>query len=216
LRIEVQTGPGGTARMLAVLDLDAEGLAAEAEHLGRRQDAPGLPVEVLDRATWLTLRRLAQAGMVELSGRSRRVLHVAPDLAEPDAADHCTPQADAWREEAERAIRMASVLAAGGFPEEAAPLLAKALRHAVASRLRGAGETGADPLTADAEQARDLLKQDGLSVEAERVLAVLRPGSTTPTPADAAELARSTTRLVAALAADHAPEPAVARATLTA
>jgi superfamily II DNA or RNA helicase len=211
LRIEAQTGPGGSTRILAVLDLNAEGLAAEAECLGRREDASSLPVEVLDRATWLTLRRLAQSGMVDLSGGSRRVLHVSPELAEPDVAARSTPQADAWREEAERAIRMATVLAAGGFPEETAPLLAKALRYAVAARLRAAGEAAADPSTANAEQGLDLLKENGLSVEADQVLAALRPGSPTPTPADAADLARSTTRLIAALAADHVPERTAAR-----
>lgn len=216
LRIEVQTGPGGATRMLAVLDLGAEGLAAEAELLGRRQDASGLPVEILDRATWLTLRRLAQSGMVDLSSGSWRVLHVSPDFAEPDAAEQARPQTDAWREEAERAIRMASVLAAGGFPEEAPPLLAKALRYSVASRLRAAGEAAANPSAATAEQTLDLLQQSGLSAEAERVLAALRPESTAPTPADAAELARSTMQLVTALAVDHVPEPAVARAAVTA
>ena len=208
LRIEVQTGPNGAARMLAVLDLDAEGIANEAEHLGRRQDESGLPVEVLDRATWLTLRRLAQAGMVDITGGSRRVLHISPDLAEPVAEGKATPQTDTWREEAVRAVRMASVLAAGGFSEEAPPLLAKALRYAIAAHLQAAGETAADPSTANAEQAHDLLKRSGMSVEAERVLAILRPGAETPNPADAAELARSTTRLVTALAVIQVPEAA--------
>jgi hypothetical protein len=216
LRIEVQTGPGGAVRMLAVLDLDIERLAAEAEHLGRRQDASSLPVEILDRATWLTLRRLARSGMVDLTGGSRRVLHVSPDFAEPDAADNATPQADAWREEAERAIRMASVLAAGGFPDEAPPLLARALRYAIAARLQAAGAVAADPTTANAEQTLDLLKQSGLSAEAERVLTTLRPSAATPNPADAAELARSTARLVAALASDCIPEAPIARVALTA
>jgi hypothetical protein len=95
-------------------------------------------------------------------------------------------------------------------------LFAKALRYAVASRLRATGEQSADPSTASVEQALDLLKQRGLSAEAERVLATLRPGAATPNPADAAELARSTMRLVAALAMIQAPEPAAERAALTA
>jgi hypothetical protein len=202
--------------MLAVVDLDADGLAAEVERLGRRPDASSLPVEVLDRATWLTLRRLTQSGLVGLTGGSRRILHVSPAFAEPDEADNSAPQADAWREEAERAIRMATVLAAGGFPDEAPPLLAKALRYAVAARLRRAEDAAAEPSTASVEQAPDLLKKSGLSVEAERVVAALRPGSATPNPADAAELARSITRLVGALAVDQVPEPAVVRAALTA
>ncbi|MBI5941779.1 MAG: DEAD/DEAH box helicase [Caulobacterales bacterium] len=215
LRIEVQTGPGGARRVLAVLDLDADGLAGETERLSRRQDAASLPVEVLDRATWLTLRRLARSGVLDLTGGGRRILHVSPEFGEPDAANNATEHDDAWREEAERAIRMARVLAAGGFPEEAPPLLAKALRYAVAARLRAAGEAAA-PSSTIAEQVLDLLKQSGLSVEAEQVLAILRPGAAAPTPAEAAELARLTMRLVAALATDHAPEPAVARAALTA
>jgi hypothetical protein len=130
--------------------------------------------------------------------------------------DGSAAQADAWREEAERAIRMATVLAAGGFPEEAPRFLAKALRCAVAMRLRTSGEAAADPSLASAEHMLDLLKQSGLSVEAERVLATMRPGAATPNSADVAELARLTTRLVVALATDHAPEPAVGRAILTA
>ena len=51
-------------------------------------------------------------------------------------------------------------------------------------------------------------------MEAEHVLAALRPGSAAPNPADAAELGRSTARLVAALATDHVLEPAHARAAL--
>ncbi len=215
LRIEVQTGPGGAVRMLAVLDLDSDGLAAEAERLSRRQDASSLPVEVVDRTTWLTLRRLARSGVLDLTSGPRRILHVSPEFAEPDAASSPLAPDDAWRDEAERAIRMACVLADGGFPEEAPPLFAKALRYAVAARLRAAGEAAADPSTANAEQTLDLLKQSGLSEEAERVLAALRPGATTPTPSEAAELARSTARLVTALAVVQAPEPAVALAALT-
>ena len=216
LMIEIQTDPGGAARMLAVLDLDASGLACESERLSRRQGAPSLPVEVVDRATWVTLRRLARSGIVNLTSGSRRILHISPEFAEPDAAYSSNQQAHVWREEAERAIAMASVLTAGGFPEEAPPLLEKALRCAVAVRQLAAGEQTVDPSTTNAEQAHDLLKQSELSVEAERVLAALRSGAVTPNPADAAELARSTTRLVAALVADHVLEPSVARAALTA
>ena len=214
LQIDVQTGPGGAARMLAVLDLDPDGLAGETERLSRRPDAASLPVEVIDRATWLTLRRLAQSGMVDLTGGSRRVLYVSPAFAGPSGADGSATQVDAWREEAGRAIEMACVLAAGGFPEEAPPLLARALRCAVAARLRAAGEAAADPSTANAEQTHGLLKRSGLSMEAEHVLAALWPGSAAPNPADAAELGRSTARLVAALATDHVLEPAHARAAL--
>jgi hypothetical protein len=140
----------------------------------------------------VTLRRLARSGIVNLTSGSRRILHISPEFAEPDAAYSSNQQAHVWREEAERAIAMASVLTAGGFPEEAPPLLERALRCAVAVRQHAAGE-----------QANDLLKQSELSVEAERVLAALRSGSVPLNPADAAQLTRSTTRFVAALVADH-------------
>jgi len=214
-RIEIQTGSGGAARVLAVLDLDADALAGEAERLGRREGAASLPVEVVDLATWLTLRRLAQSGMVDLTSGTRRVLHVSPELAEPVVADRAAPRLDAWRNEAEREIKMAAVLAAGGFPEEAPPLLAKALRRAIATRLGASGEM-ADPSLIDPERARDLIQQAGLSMEADRVFTALRPGTETTTAADAAELARSTADLIAALAATHVPEPPGARTVLAA
>lgn len=147
--------------------------------------------------------------------RTEKVADLPRHLSTAGAPDGVDPTVGDIAYFAPWAISMACVLAAGGFPEEAPPLLAKALRHAVAARLRAAGEAAADPSTANAEQARDLLKQDGLSLEAERVLAVLRPGAATPNPADAAELAHSTARLVAALAVVQAPEPAVALAALT-
>jgi hypothetical protein len=111
---------------------------------------------------------------------------------------------------------MAAVLAAGGFPEEAPPLLAKALRCAITARLNASGET-ADPSQIDLEQAKDLIQHGGLSPEAERVLAALRPGTEAPTVANATELARSTARLVTALTESHIPQKrGIAQAALTA
>jgi hypothetical protein len=55
---------------------------------------------------------------------------------------------------------MASVLAAGGFPEEAPTLVAKALRLIVAANAKAAGDMTADPSLADPEQLRAL---DGTS-----------------------------------------------------
>ncbi len=201
LRIEVQGGPGGALRMLAVLDLDAEALASEADRLGRRAEAASLPIEVVDRAAWLAIQRLSRSGMVELSGGARRVLYVSPELADLErATDRPVAPSSRWRDEADRALRMASVLAAGGFPEEAPSLFGKALRCAMAARL-GTSEKAAGPPPSQPDEMRRLIEPIGLPAEAESVLACLQPDAAPPTAADAADLARSTGRLVAALIA---------------
>ncbi|MEO8927300.1 MAG: DEAD/DEAH box helicase, partial [Caulobacteraceae bacterium] len=204
LRVEVQTDPNGAVRLLAVLDLEADALAVEAERLSRRADAAAVPIEVVDRATWLTLRRLSRSGMIAPAGGPRRVLHASPDLADDKpASDGADARLEQWREEADRSVKMAAVLAAGGFPEEAPALFAKALRLALAARGAASVEGPADPLLADPEQARRLVEGAVLASDADRVLACLRPGAPPPTGLDGADLARSTARLVAALWAGH-------------
>ncbi|MBA3812010.1 MAG: DEAD/DEAH box helicase [Caulobacteraceae bacterium] len=206
LRIEVRAGPGGAARMLAVLDLDAEALENEVERLNGREDASALPIEVIGRATWLTLTRLARSGMVDLAGGSRSVLHAAPEFADAGGATHGPmARAEEWRGEAERAIKMAGVLAAGGFPEEAPALLAKALRCAAGVRLSASSGGPADLSLIKPEQVRPFAEASGLVAEADRVLAFARPDAGAPTAEEAADLARSTARLIEALLVDNAP-----------
>src|ERR1700674_4364529 len=81
LLIEARTGGDGSLRMLTVLDLDRDALAAEAERLAARGDGATLAVEVLERATWLTMRRLAATGMLRFADQPGRILHRAPELA---------------------------------------------------------------------------------------------------------------------------------------
>ena len=201
--IEVTTHPSGVQRMLVVLDLAADELARETMRLSKSQDPAALSIEVVDRATWLALRRLAKSGMLSMTDAQRRVLHVSPDLAEPGpAADEQAARTSGWRAEADRSVKMAAVLAAGGFPEEAPPLLAKALRHALAARLNLSGQAPVEASLADLEQLGRLVRQGHHPSDTSRVLAALRPDATPPTAADAADLARSTTRLIAALHAD--------------
>jgi len=196
LRVEVQAEPGGATRLLAVLDLESDALSAEAERLARRPDGAALPIEVVDRATWLTIRRLAATGMVNLGSGARRVLHASAELAEETAqAVEVDARADGWREEGARAVKMAGVLAAGGFPEEAPSLIAKALRFAVAAELSARGERLSDPMLADPERLRDFVKGAVPTADANRVLAALR----SPSPADPLDLTQSATRLLAAL-----------------
>jgi hypothetical protein len=193
LRIEARAAPGCGTQVLAVLDLDAEAIAVETE----RARSSGVPVEIIDKAAWLTLRRLMYAGVVGMTGADSRVLHAAPEFADTPAAP--AARAAEWRAEADRATRMASALAAGGFPEEAPPLLAKALRCLVAARRQACGETGADPALADPEQLRTAPGGAVQAGDLTAVLAALRSGAPPPTEAAATDLAATAGRLVQAL-----------------
>jgi hypothetical protein len=79
--------------------------------------------------------------------------------------------------QAERALRMARVLATGGFPEEALPLLAKAIGHAAAAKLSALGEPPAGVSVATPMQMRDLVERGVLPTPVLNVLAALWPSN---------------------------------------
>ena len=170
LLIEARTGGGGRVRLLAVLDLEGEALAAEAKrHEARR--AVGPVVEVIDRPTWLAMRRLAASGMITLAESSSRVLHQSPDLAAAaDPSFDPERRATELRGEAERLLRMARVLATGGFPEEALPLIAKAIGIGAAAKLAALGELAAGQSIATPAQIRDLVDRGVFVPQAEAAL----------------------------------------------
>jgi superfamily II DNA or RNA helicase len=145
LLIEARSGSGGDGRtrLLAVLDVGGEALAAEAKRHEVQREL-GLSVEVIDRSTWLAMQRLAARGMIAMLEPQCRVLHQSPDFAAATVPDF-DPQARVaeLRNEAERSLRMARVLAGGGFPEEALPLAAKAIGIGAAARLAALGELAA-------------------------------------------------------------------------
>jgi len=195
LRIEARSGPDGKTRLLAVLDLDAQAIAAEAERLQALDAAT--PVEIVDRTSWLALRRLMQAGVVAMAGGHGRVLHVDPDFADDE-----TPSAGvaaARREEADRTVRMAGALAAGGFPEEAGPLLAKALRSLVAARREAGGERAPDDSLVDPGELRTVARAKGLSRELEIALAAVPSGAKGAGAAPASDAANAAARLIESL-----------------
>jgi Helicase conserved C-terminal domain len=174
LLIEARTGADGTLRLLAVLDLDAEALAAEHKRLLARADGAGPAIEVIDRATWLIMRRLAAGGLVKLAEGPMRVLHRAPEFAVEAAGDPAVRGLE-LRRQAERSLRMARVLAGGGFAEEALPLLAKMLGTAAAARLAMLGELPADVTAATPDQVRELVDRGALPEEAAVAAATLWP-----------------------------------------
>ena len=173
LLIEARTGGDGRIRLLVVLDLDGEALAAEARsHEARREVGPA--VEVIDRPAWLAMRRLAASGMITLAEGSSRVLHQSPDFAAAaDPSYDPEKRSIELHSEAERSLRMARVLAAGGFPEEALPLTAKAIGIAAAARLAALGELSTGVSTATPAQIRDLVDRGAFAPQAEATLSAL-------------------------------------------
>jgi hypothetical protein len=177
LQIEARPGADGRVHVLAVLDLDAAALAAEARRLAAAPD--GAPaVEIVDRATWHLLQRLQARGMLQFAQPVARVLYRAPGFAGcADAEGMRAERAAGLGRQADRVLRMAQVLCTGGFPEEAAPLLAKAIGHAGAARLARLGELVADASTATADELRNLVERKAFP---EHALAIL---DTLATPA---------------------------------
>ena len=159
--------------MLVVLDLEDEALAAEAKrHEARREVGP--VVEVIDRPTWLAMRRLAASGMITLAESSSRVLHQSPDLAAAaDPSFDPERRATELRGEAERLLRMARVLATGGLPEEALPLIAKAIGVGAAATLAALGELAAGQSIATPAQIRELVNRGVFAPQAEAALSTL-------------------------------------------
>jgi len=174
LSIEARTGTDGVPRLLAVLDLDAEALAAETQRLLARADGAAPAIEVIDRATWLTMRRLAASGLVQLADGPMRVLHRTPEFA-VDASGDPAARGLELRRQAERSLRMARVLSGGGFAEEALPLLARVLGTAAAARLALLGELPADVTMATPDQVRDLVDRGALLEEAAVAVGTLWP-----------------------------------------
>ncbi|HWN53385.1 MAG TPA: DEAD/DEAH box helicase, partial [Xanthobacteraceae bacterium] len=120
LLAEARHGIDGRPKLLVVLDLDPPTLAAETARLS---SVDSIAVDVLDRATWLAMQRFAASGLLQFTHESR-LLHRSATLAE-QAADAPAPDQRSGQlmAEAQRALRMAKVLASGGFPEEAPALL---------------------------------------------------------------------------------------------
>ena len=202
LLVEARSDADGRPRLLAVVDGDAHALATERAALAAAPDGGGsasMPVEIVDRATWEAMQRLAAAGLVQMAQGPVRRLHRADGFAADDAADTDTRARVAdLLAQADRARRMAAVLAAGGFPEEAAPRLAQSLALAGAAKLAGRGELAPGLSEATPEQIRDLSEAGTLPSEAVTTLLGLWPGSGEHGADTMLRLAEATARVVAA------------------
>jgi hypothetical protein len=200
LLVEARQGSDGGTRVLAVLDVDREALKAETQRLAAA-DGSGPSVEIIDRATWIILRRLQASGMIQIMDGSPRVLHRAAGLADTDvedAANALRARMVGLRDQAERALRMAHVLAAGGFPEEAQPLLSKAIGYGAAIRLAALGELPADATLATPEQIQDLVEHKALSPQCITTLDELAAESGTPSGTEIERLLKATAEVLLA------------------
>ena len=110
----------------------------------------------IDRATLSAIERLIDTGFLQLSEEGRRRLHGSP-AAEPDAErERRLARARETFAQAERKIRMAAVLAEGGFPVEALPSLREGVELGVLSRahLEGADPEGSGTVPLDWIESR--------------------------------------------------------------
>jgi hypothetical protein len=198
LLIEARHGADGRPKLLAVLDLDPPAFATEAARLAAAATSSAVAVEAIDRGTWLAMRRLAASGLVQFRHESR-VLHRAASFNEDAIAAAAVPDvrgADLMAE-AERALRMAKVLAAGGFPEEAPALLAKVLAKAAAARLADCGELPAAASTVADGDIRRLVERKVMPTDAQQLLDATQPSAGCPDPATIVQLFAAADRVLA-------------------
>ncbi|HEY6258158.1 MAG TPA: hypothetical protein VIY51_20445 [Xanthobacteraceae bacterium] len=197
---------------MAVLDLDREALAAESERLAAQAAAgsAALAVELIDRATWLAMRRLQESGMLQVMEYAGRILHRAEGFAETEGrADSPAPAPDReqaartaeLRGQAERSLRIARVLADGGFAEEAPPLIAKAIGHGAAARLSALGELSEGVALATPAQIRALVERGVLSPQALDALVDRCSAAPAPCAAEIGALLDATAHVLAACGA---------------
>ena len=193
LLLTSRKGSDGREVFVAVLDADAGTVARERELLARGIVAgagavgaggEGLAVEVLDRATHEAIERLTASGLLHAGGEGGQELVRSPSL--PPAAEMVARQrlvkCAEWLGGAERKLRMALLLAQGGFADEAMPALNACLdlannaRAAMSGEAEGVGDgDAAVALPGDAGRA----PLEGLAATTslvERMLAEVRRG----------------------------------------
>jgi hypothetical protein len=131
------------------------------------------------------------------------VLHRAASFGEDSVSAPVTPEGrfdgriTDLMAEADRAFRMAKVLAAGGFPEEAPALLAKALAKAAAGRLAECGELPAATSSAADADIRRLVERQVMPTETLDLLDATHPSTGRPDAATVAQLVATAERVLA-------------------
>ncbi len=116
----------------------------------RASPPPALP-EGIDAAAVAMIERLAEAGLLELTEEGRRRLLGASPPALETGRKSRLPRAREIFAQAERKLRMAAVLAGGGFAVEALPALREGLELGLRSRAHLEGEELPESETVPAE-----------------------------------------------------------------
>jgi hypothetical protein len=213
LLLTSRKGSDGREVFVAVLDADAATVVREREHLAQAAAAVsgispdmvvpdmtvpgavtsaaagigGLAVEVLDRATHEAIERLTASGLLHAGGETGPDLVRSPTL--PPPAEVVTRQRLAkcaeWLGGAERKLRMALLLAQGGFADEAMPALNACLdlannaRAAMTGEADGTGETDAAAPMPSETGTTPLESLAATTSAVERMLAEVRRGLAT-------------------------------------
>jgi hypothetical protein len=143
--LELRRDPAGRETVIAVLDrVTAAERDDAAAMLGRSfaGDSPLPTIELFDPGTFAAVERLVDAGVLQFTAAATTVLHGSPMRSvEPEDAARLRRQMRLRElcDQAERKGRMASVLAAGGFPIEALAPLRDALEIALHAHAFAAG-----------------------------------------------------------------------------
>jgi hypothetical protein len=124
LLLETHRQPDGRHAVLAVVEGPADQVRPMAERLLRESfgGSPQSPaLELLDRNTYDTIRRLADAGLLKIEGTYAQTLHASPSVEDPvqKEKERRRQVAQSFLADARRKGRMAKVLREGGFPCEA-------------------------------------------------------------------------------------------------
>jgi hypothetical protein len=206
LLAEARHGIDGRPKLLVVFDLDAATLAAETARLA---SADSVAVDVVDRATWLAMQRFAASGLLQFTHESR-LLHRSATLIE-QRADASAPDQRSGRliEEAQRTLRMAKVLASGGFPEEAPALLAKVLQKAGAARMAERAELPAGASIASDTDIRRLMERGEFPAETLAILNASQPSAGLPAPDVINALVSTVEQILTAIGRDVPAEPSL-------
>lgn len=86
ITIMIEAREGSNAqRLMAVLDLDSPSMAAERERLSAET---AVAVEVIDTETWLEIRRLAAAGILQFVHESRTLHRASGWEHDPEPSAH--------------------------------------------------------------------------------------------------------------------------------
>jgi superfamily II DNA/RNA helicase len=110
------------------------------ESFSKSKDIPSL--EMMDRSTYETIRRLAGAGFLKMDKESTHKFHSSPAFDDQASTkkDRSLKEAKKIFSQAERKMLMSSVLTEGGFPMEALTPLSQAVELALKASAYLAGE----------------------------------------------------------------------------